>query len=312
MRKIFVAGLGVFLLSGVLMFTSDARTTGNNSCGCFVQRSIDSKVRYQGPGIAKGSCCSYAKRATRVFSERIGPWRASRHRNRCQNCGVAIYRSSEIPGRPQAYKYSQYRKSNLTHAQKLAFQRRIFGNHNGGRTLNTLTRDLSDRHVVRNGNYNLKSDNTVNQALHTYKMPQNFTLGLPGNFVEKDGIFRSNDSSLAFRVISGGKCNAIAFTSCVSRLDRNFEKTSNLTNVYGKQVFHRWNQTILSDFDYFQTVTESFDARSKGRNNSYFTFTAMNPETGEITRIEGVSDSRERARAAQQMHQIFETFRFKI
>lgn len=310
MRKFFVASLGVFLLSGVFMFTSDARTTGN-SCGCFVQQDVDPKARYQGRGIQKGSCCSYAQRKTRVFSDRIGTWRASRHRSRCQNCGVQTLRSS-IPGRPQAYKYSQYRKSNLTRAQKLAFQRRIFGNHNGGRTLNTVTRNHSDRHVVRNGNYNLKSDNTINQALHAYKMPENFTLGLPGNFTKKDGIFRSNDSSLAFRVVSGGKCNAIAFNSCVSRLNRNFEKTSNLRGVYGVQSFHRWNQTILSDFGYFQTVTQSFDAQSKGRNNSYFTFTAMDPETGQITRIEGVANSRERARAAQQMHEIFETFRFKI
>lgn len=298
MRKFLLTGIGALLVSGALVFTSDAQTS---SCNCFVSDSVDQKSRYTSKG-----CCADAKRATRPFSNRIGPWQYRKTRTKCKNC--KIYKNPHASGRDDVYLYDQYKKSNLTRAQKLAYQRQIFGENNGGRILNTVA---SNRNVVRNNDFVYKAGklDTRNNVVRT--QPKNFTVSVPRSFVKTDGIYRTQNSSLAFRVTSGGTCNPIAFQDCAKRLDNQLQKESNFAQIYGEQTFHRWNQTVLTDFDYYQTITKSYNATNGGKHHSYFTFTALDPNTNEIVRIEGVANSRESNIAAQQAHKIFESFRFR-
>ncbi len=312
MRKFLVAGIGVFLLSGAFVFNSDARSGYGNSCGCAVSQKVDPKKRYVSQG-----CCADRKRHIRAFSERIGPWkhrvRPSRRQRvyaNCTTCNKAIDRRYLVRG--DANRYGQYRRSNLSRAQKIAFQRAIFGYNNGGRNLNLVSREQSDRHVVRNNDYRLKSNYKVRKVTQNLVVPDNFTLSLPGDFTEQNGIYRSDKTSLAFRVINGGKCNSIAFNDCVKRLNRNLEKSSNLHGLYGLQSFLRWNHTTLPNETYYQTLTQSFDAVSRYGKNTYFTFSTLDPSTGNIIRIEAVANARERSIAAKQAFEIFETFRLKI
>jgi len=298
MRKFLVAGIGVFLLSGAVVLTSDA---GSQSCSCFVNDSVDPKSRYKSKG-----CCKDLKRATRPFSNRIGPWRYRKSKTTCKNCKV--YKTQHASRREDVYLHSQYRTSNLTRQQKLAYQRQIFGEDNGGRTLNT---QVSDRIVVRNNDFAYQSGRQVENKV-AYKSPKNFTVSFPNSFTLNDGVYRSRNSSLAFRITSGGKCNPIAFTDCSRRLENKLNKENNFYNVSGEQTFYRWNQTVLSSFDYHQTVVKTFNATSRGKHNSYFTFTTLDPNSGEILRIEAVSNSSGRNQAAQQINNIFESFRFKI
>ncbi len=298
MRKFLIIGIGIFLLSGTVIFTSDAEN--NCNCNCLVKK-VDPKSRY----ISQG-CCKDLTRKIRPFSNRIGPWRYRKTRTKCKNCNT--YQKRHTSGREDVYLYSQYRKSRLSRKQQLAYQRQVFGEDHGGRLSNT---QVSNKNIVRGNDFVYKSGQQVENKV-TYKTPQNFAVSLPSSFIFKDGIYRSKNSSLAFRVVSGGKCNSIGFSDCAKRLDSRLKKENKVYNVFAEQTFYRWNQTILSDFDYFQTIVKSFNATSNGKYNSYFTFTALDPTTNEVLRIEAVSLASEKNQVAQQINSIFESFRFKI
>ena len=172
----------------------------------------------------------------------------------------------------------------------------------------------SNRLVVRNGNYkdrvtayrgepsgrDFSVVDPLTYSVETYRFGQ-----------DNAGTYRAPGTSLAFRVLQSPdryKCSQSNFWMCVNRLTINFRTNQNLGYVTAVNRDFRWNQTRDLSFERFPTVTESFDAAN---GQTYYIFSALNPIDGSIIRIEGVSNSGEKRMAAQQMHQVFETFRFR-
>lgn len=171
----------------------------------------------------------------------------------------------------------------------------------------------SNRLVVRNNNYTDRSvayrgepavsDLAVVDA--TY-----YTVDTNAFVKNSSGIYRSNNTSLAFRVLkspSNYKCSQNNFWACVSRLNKSFKSTQSINSVINVNQDFRWNDTQSLSFARFPTVSESFEANGK----TYYMFSALNPADGSIVRIEGVASARDRNAAAQSMFKAFESFRFR-
>lgn len=302
MRTSLSLALGIVLLSGALTINSFAHSLGGSRDRCFVG-NIDGKARFQ----AHDHHELHHHKPARPFSERIGAFQYRVQPNgNCQISGV-----QHSSRRHDVGYHKQYNTSNLTREQKLTAQRAVFGDGSAGRYENNV---ISNRNVIRNNNYvyenaiyNLRRNAVVQEST------ANFAIELPFGFGrDTQGVYRSKNSSLAFRVIDGGECNSLSFSSCARTANQNFQSANELSRAYNQQEFTRWNQTVHTDFDYFQTVTSSFDALSGINENAYFTFNAIHPITGELVRIEGVAKGNEKDRAAQIMFQLFETFRFAI
>lgn len=297
-------GFGLVLLSGSLVFQSDARQVSSVCCYC--SNSVDAKTRYQSQG-----CCEDTKRATRHFSNRIGPYRYRANNKSCDTCRYTYQHASR---RNDVTKYSQYKTRQISYRKRLDLKRQREVMHYP-RYENTVSSAVN---AVRKSDYILKigvpggavarmNGNKKNLFEDEYavEIPQGF-------YKDINGVYRKKGSSLAFRVLSAGKCNSLGFTTCVKGVSNNFKDEQNLGSVRNYKQVNRWNQTVHEDFTYYPSVTESFDATVFGREHSYFIYNAVNPENGEIIRVEVVSDKGEKLNSIQSVFNMFETFRFKI
>lgn len=296
-------GFGLVLLSGSLVFQSDARQL-TGCCDC--SGSVDLKDRYKTQG-----CCADTKRTIRPFSNRIGPYRYRANNKSCNNCRYTYQHASR---RNDVTKYAQYKTRQISYRKRIELKRQREVMHYP-RYANTVTSAVN---VVRNSDYVLKigvpggaivrsNGNKTNLFEDEYavEVPQGF-------YRDANGVYRKTGSSLAFRVLSAGKCNSQGFTTCVKGVSNNFKDEQNLGSVRNYKQVNRWNQTVHTDFNYYPSVTESFDATVFGREHSYFIYNAVNPENGQIIRLEVVSDRGEKLRSMQSVFNMFETFRFNI
>ncbi len=175
----------------------------------------------------------------------------------------------------------------------------------------------SDRLVVRNGNYRDRVINYRGRAKAEEFYPVEavtYAINHQGFAPDGAGAYRASGTSLAFRVLQTPdryRCSQSNFWSCAAQANRDFRSVQNLGQIYDHHTDFRWNQTQDLDFAYYPTITESFNSNNAGRNMVYFTFNALNPLDGSLVRIEGVADAREKARASQIMHNVFESFRFR-
>ncbi len=171
----------------------------------------------------------------------------------------------------------------------------------------------SNRLVVRNNNYvdrsvTYRGEPSVRdlaKADTTY-----YTVNTNTFTKDSSGTYRSNNTSLAFRVLtspSNYKCSQNNFWACVNRLNQNFKSTQGINSVLNANQDFRWNDTQALSFARFPTVSESFEAKGK----IYYLFSALNPADGSIVRIEGVASAHDRNLAAQLMFNTFESFRFR-
>ena len=174
--------------------------------------------------------------------------------------------------------------------------------------------------VVRNGNYvdrlgyDASTRSNVSRSTYNVADSGDYSVSSPRGFVRTTtGDYRAKGTSLAYRVLSldQTRCTSQNFWACAQSQNRAFRGKDGFSVVRNTQTSYRWNQTAHTDFEYFPTVTESFDAVVNGRAYTYYTYTALNPADNTMIRIEGVSTSREKPTAAQTAFQVFETFRFQ-
>lgn len=297
-------GFGLVLLSGMVAFQSDARQV--RSVCCYCSNSVDQKTRYQSQG-----CCEDGKRALRTFSNRIGPYR---YRANNKSCDYCRYTYQHATRRNDVSLYSQYKERQLSYRQRIALKRQNEYMHYP-RYANTVESAVN---VVRNSDYRLKigvPGGAVAQANEAKEnlIENEYAIEVPtGFYKDENGIYRKQGTSLAFRILSAGKCNSLGFTACVQGVSNNFKDEQNLGSIRNYKQTTRWNQTIHSDFTYYPALTESFDATVFGRDHSYFIYNVINPEDGSIIRLEAVSDKGEKAQSVKSVFNMFETFRFKI
>lgn len=176
-----------------------------------------------------------------------------------------------------------------------------------------------DRYIiVRKGNYIDRgySLNQNNRTRNTYNVADagDYELTNPRRFVmTENGDYRASGTTLAYRVLSldQAHCNMKNFWTCAQSHNKAFRNSKALNLVRNVQTSYRWNQTAHTNFDYFPTITESFDAVVNGQAYTYYVYMALNPIDNTMIRIEGVSSSREKRTASQTAFQIFETFRFQ-
>gem|GEM_PF-4813526 len=209
-----------------------------------------------------------------------------------------------------AYGCHYFNKQQLYRPAKDRMDYKLQRPHLNPRIENTFQ---SNRHVVRNGNY---KDRTVayrgearNADLAVVDAGY-YTVNTMAFNKDGSGTYRQGGNSLAFRVLqspSSYKCSQTNFWACVNRLTQNFQASQNMNNVSNVNRDFRWNDTEHLSFARFPTVTESFDAGGR----TYYIFSALNPADGSIVRIEGVSSARDKNYSAQEMYQVFETFRFR-
>lgn len=141
-----------------------------------------------------------------------------------------------------------------------------------------------------------------------------YTLVDPRGFVRtSNGDYRANGTSLAYRVLGldSSLCNANNFWNCAQSHNQAFRSSDAFSFVRNVETSYRWNQTNMDNFNYFPTITESFDAKVNGKNYTYYTYTALNPGDNTMIRIEAVSQSVEKSTAAVRAYKLFETFRFQ-
>jgi len=172
--------------------------------------------------------------------------------------------------------------------------------------------------IVRKGNYVDRGYdvNAQRSSRSTYAVADqgDYSLTNPRGFsLNNNGDYRADGTSLAYRVLSldQNQCNENNVWTCAQSQNQAFRASDAFSVVRNVESSFRWNQTSHTDFDYFPTVTESFDAVVNGKTYTYYTYTALNPVDNTMVRIEGVSQSAEKRRAAQTAFQIFETFRFQ-
>jgi len=140
-----------------------------------------------------------------------------------------------------------------------------------------------------------------------------FSFSHPRSFVRTDnGAFRGSGTSLAYRVLKldGGTCTLASFWTCAQSHNQAFRSSDAFAGVRNVQTSLRQNQTDHFSFDFYPTITESFDTIVNGKAYTYYTYTVLNPLDNSIIRIEAVSNTFEKPRVAQVTHQIFESFRY--
>jgi len=172
--------------------------------------------------------------------------------------------------------------------------------------------------VVRRGNYvdRLGYDITErnSQQIFTIADSADYDIAHPGNFEQTvNGDYRADGTSLAYRVfgLDQGTCTEENFWACAQGQNRAFRAADVFQAVGNVEANYRWNQTNHSNFEYFPTATESFDAVANGQAYTYYIYTALNPIDDTMVRIEAVSSTAEKRTASQQAFRLFETFRFQ-
>jgi len=252
-------------------------------------------------------------------SERITPWQNSRRSNRYSKCTGCREHLTSLYNykKARAYKNSRYNRNNgryLSRAERLAAYRARKTKENA-RYANTYQ---TKRLIVRNGQYNTIGTDYLGPKTARKTMQQasdsNFAIETGTFKKDSNNVFRANGTTLAYQITQtpkSYKCSTTNFWNCANNLNKTFKSHQSFSQVYEKDIDFRWNQTNGLDFAYFPTVTENFEATAGGTRNSYFLFNALNPKDGSIIQIAGVSNVKEKERAAQLMYKIFETFRFK-
>ncbi len=299
MRKKALFILGLFLVAGSAIGLSSA--------------SRYQYHLYQYPYNTPSSYSLY-----RPSSNRISPWQYRKPTSREVRC-VGCDEHTKIYSKKyeNALRNSKNNRSALSREERLKAYRARKLKENP-RYANTYQ---SKRYIIREGNYKetgygIKLNSKKNiQARSVKSVSSNkFEVNL-GNFKkDKGGVFRAKGTTLAYQVSQtpkGYKCETSNFWNCATSLNKNFKSFQGFSNIREQNIDFRWNQTNNLDFSYFPTVTENFDARSGGNNNTYFIFNALNPKDGSIIRIEGVAGASDKERASQIMYDIFESFRFK-
>lgn len=140
-----------------------------------------------------------------------------------------------------------------------------------------------------------------------------FAFSHPRGFVESgESTFRGPNTSLAYRVLklNSGTCTLASFWTCAQSHNQAFRNSEAFSVVRNLQTSLRRNQTDHLSFDFYPTITESFDTIVGGKAYTYYTYTVLNPLDNSIIRIEAVSNTFEKPRVAQVTHRIFESFRY--
>lgn len=140
-----------------------------------------------------------------------------------------------------------------------------------------------------------------------------FSFSHPRGFAEtENSTFRGTGTSLAYRVLklNSGTCTLASFWTCAQSHNQAFRSSAAFSSVQNVQTSLRQNQTNHSSFDFYPTITESFDTRVNGKSYTYYTYTVLNPLDNSVIRIEAVSNTSEKPRVAQVTHNIFESFRY--
>lgn len=319
MKKFALLSLGVVFISGAVAISSDAYYYTKS---CFEQglckdfRTVDPKA------YPKAKVTQNKEYVRRVFSDRIGPWQYQSAKS--NKYGQGIYHPSR---RQDVTFYRQYQTSPLPYKTRLALQKQRSGYYDtaNARAENNTT---SNRHVIRRGQYQPKhgytydrntgkiisqkhtrnntapNANTINNANYTLTIPQGFSQ-------DSQGIYRKSSSSLAFQIKNAGTCQSNNAIGCMNQLSTQFKSAQGLYNAQNHNKDFRWNQIIHNDFTYSPTITENFSAQVNGKNNTYYTFTALNPHNNQVVRIEAVSNAKDRYQAAQDIFRVFETLRLK-
>lgn len=321
MKKFALLSLGVVFVSGAIAISSDAYYYTKS---CFDQglckdfRTVDPKVYPQAKVVQNKE---YVRR---TFSNRIGPW--NYRSTKSNKYGQEVYHPSR---RQDVTFYRQYQTSPLPFKTRLALQNQRSGNYDAANA-RAENNTVSNRHVIRRGQYQPKygytydqntgqivkqgstlttnntttPSNIINSANYTLTIPQGFTQ-------DANGIYRKSGSSLAFQIKDAGNCQSHNAIGCMNGLSTQFKSTQGLYSVQNHNKDFRWNQIMHNDFTYSPTITENFSAQVNGKNNAYYTFTAVNPHNNKAIRIEAVSNANERYQAAQDIFKVFETLRLK-
>ncbi len=270
--------------------------------------------------------------AVRTVSNRIAPYSNTGNRtyrsqynnyssNCYNNCQAGISRHPS--GVRNAYRYLPgYQGTNPLNRNAYLKNRYQYDGHPGNdvRIENTFQ---TNRLVVRNGhykevrNYHPNSNQPARRTSNSGSqvgMDTAYTFSQYGFSADRNGVFRSRNTSTAFRVHRVGQvpCSQANFGQCAQSLTQNFVNAQNLQGISHQAGSQRINQTNYLDRGYYPTVVESFDGIKNGRSYSYFILTAMDPTSRNVVRIEAVAPSGDRAGANHYMHQVFESFRFNL
>ena len=150
-----------------------------------------------------------------------------------------------------------------------------------------------------------------NNIFPSYK----YLASVPTSF-QKDaqGNYKDSKSTLAFRVVQTPEkyhCYKKSLTLCAIDQGKGFKNEQSLSQTHTYFRSSRLHNTDLGSFQKYPVFVESFTGRLFGSENAYFIFNALNPSDRSIIRIEAVVSEKEKAKAAQTMFKIFESFRIK-
>ncbi len=245
--------------------------------------------------------------AVRPHTERVAPIKYYQQFHRdYYRCGATGCQSRETLQAPQA-----------PHAFELRNQRPT-----DPALMTRYANTYQDRYlIIQEGDYVdrlgydpvTRSQNATNYAT-AMASSGSYAIAMPGGFSQtSNGEYRGSDTSLAYRVLSLGdnRCTVTNFWTCGQTYNQAFRQSSAFAAVQNVVTEPRWNQTEHETFDYFPTITESFDAVVNGVPLTYYIYTALNPLDNTLMRIEAVSQRSEKTTASERAFQIFETFRFQ-
>lgn len=296
-----------FLLSlGVLMVSGAAITVGLASSYSYHLTQYPYYNQYY-PNL----------RTYRPVSNRLAPWqyrsqganKVTCHRGEpCYDVAMQSGKNA-LARQAQPYRAGNYRAAIDAYKRSRASQNPRYPNTYQGKRLYVRKGDY-----VETGVSYLGHDDDENNSNLTVGEDSDFDLKVGKFNQDASGVYRMRDSSLAFRISktpSAYKCAQSNFWSCAMNLNKQFRDTQKLGAIFNLNNEFRWNQTNDMDFDYYPTVTETFDTLNGSKRHTYFVFNALNPNDGTITRIEGVTNTVNSDSSAKEMYRITETFRFK-
>lgn len=178
----------------------------------------------------------------------------------------------------------------------------------------------TDRIVVRNGDVKYTNRHTdpnyQNQRMRvnltrnnvSTKAPLSYKITQPSGFdLARDGYYRSDKTSVAFRVVpSTNTCSKISFGTCVSADQNTFAR---LNDLQKRTIMYRkvgTSDTVLGKRTPYPVFIESFTAKEM----AHVHFAALDPQTGNIVRIEAKGNKKDMETASFLVYKMAEGFRF--
>jgi len=189
----------------------------------------------------------------------------------------------------------------------------------------------SNRLVIRNGAYEYKdprdnpnyiyslqnaragfsstklSQKVSNTDSSEYKMayPETFSRGV-------DGVYRSYRTGVTFRVVEvDTKCTAFDFARCVDQVEQNFVEDNNLHSNKSLYSTTSTADTVEGSKAYYPVAVNTFTAKDFSGEQLFMNFSALNPKTGELVRIEAVGNgTADLEMTSYIVYKMIESFRF--